>query len=55
MQWFSYAVPATGNMTVSACSEAFNPKVALRTDAKSAGGGGVVQLPGCGTCDEPLT
>jgi hypothetical protein len=57
LQWYSFSAPNTGLLNVKVCSPdfSFTPSFVLRTDALSAEGGGTKQLPGCGTCDSPLS
>ena len=54
LQWYSYSANVTGLLRVKACSAGFGPSVVIRTDAFSSSGGGIAQLPGCGSCDIPL-
>ena len=54
-QWYSWTAPSAGNLTVSATSGVFTAKVAIRTDAFSAAGGGVAELASCATAAAPVT
>ena len=56
-QFYSYTANVTGLLRIKVCttSTTYTPTVAIRTDAFSSAGGGVVQVDGCGSCDAPLT
>ena len=58
-QWYSYTANVTGLLHVKTCAVdplgAYYPAFVLRTDAISAAGAGIAQVPGCGNCDAPIT
>lgn len=52
LQYFSYAVPVTGVVTVKACGKtSFNPTVTIMAEASVEGGSATPVA--CGTCSKP--